>query len=173
MVDAMAKVAASLKVGTPDEEGAMLGPIQNEMQYEKVKTFFQDSKDKGYNFIAGSGDVEKKNGFWLQPAIIDNPPNDSKIIQEEQFGLIVPCQPYSDEEEVINRANDSNAGLGACVWSKDEKAAERILSGSLNTDCMHSIFSGHKESGIGGEWGTQGLLSYCNPHVVHLYKSKL
>jgi acyl-CoA reductase-like NAD-dependent aldehyde dehydrogenase len=126
MVDAMVKAAASLKVGHPDEDGAMLGPIQNEMQYEKVKTFFKDSKDQGHNFVAGSGDVEKRDGFWLQPAIIDNPPNDSKIIREEQFGLILPVQPYSDEEEVIARANDSNAGLGACVWSKDEAAAQRI-----------------------------------------------
>ncbi|TIA01287.1 aldehyde dehydrogenase [Aureobasidium pullulans] len=182
MVDAMVKVAASLKVGNPDDEGAMLGPIQNEMQYEKVKTFFQDSKDKGYNFVAGSADVEKKNGFWLQPAIIDNPPNDSKIIQEEQFGLILPVQPYSDEEEVINRANDTNAGLGACVWSKDEKAAERIalrlqagsvFINSFEKPTPQALFGGHKESGIGGgEWGTQGLLSYCNPHVIHLYKSK-
>lgn len=178
----MVKVAASLKVGNPDDEGAMLGPIQNEMQYEKVKTFFQDSKDKGYNFVAGSADVENKNGFWLQPAIIDNPPNDSKIIQEEQFGLILPVQPYSDEEEVINRANDTNAGLGACVWSKDEKAAERIalrlqagsvFINSFEKPTPQALFGGHKESGIGGgEWGTQGLLSYCNPHVIHLYKSK-
>ncbi|KAG9662702.1 betaine aldehyde dehydrogenase 1, partial [Aureobasidium melanogenum] len=182
MVDAMAKVAASLKVGTPDEKGVMLGPTQNQMQYEKVKTFFQDSKDKGYNFITGSGDVEEKNGFWIQPAIIDNPPNDSKIIQEEQFGLILPVQPYSDEEEVIKRANSTNSGLGACVWSKDEKAAERIalrleagsvFINSFEKPTPQAIFGGHKESGIGGEWGTQGLLSYCNPHVIHLYKSKL
>ncbi|KAG9568821.1 betaine aldehyde dehydrogenase 1, partial [Aureobasidium melanogenum] len=182
MVDAMAKVATSLKVGTPDEKGVMLGPTQNQMQYEKVKTFFQDSKDKGYNFITGSGDVEEKNGFWIQPAIIDNPPNDSKIIQEEQFGLILPVQPYSDEEEVIKRANSTNSGLGACVWSKDEKAAERIalrleagsvFINSFEKPTPQAIFGGHKESGIGGEWGTQGLLSYCNPHVIHLYKSKL
>ncbi|KAG9662966.1 betaine aldehyde dehydrogenase 1, partial [Aureobasidium melanogenum] len=182
MVDAMAKVAASLKVGAPDEKGVMLGPTQNQMQFEKVKTFFQDSKDKGYNFITGSGDVEKKDGFWIQPAIIDNPPNDSKIIQEEQFGLILPVQPYSDEEEVIKRANSTNSGLGACVWSKDEKAAERIalrleagsvFINSFEKPTPQAIFGGHKESGIGGEWGTQGLLSYCNPHVIHLYKSKL
>ncbi|KAG9755110.1 betaine aldehyde dehydrogenase 1, partial [Aureobasidium melanogenum] len=182
MVDAMAKVAATLKVGSPDEKGVMLGPTQNQMQYEKVKTFFQDSKDKGYNFITGSGDVEEKKGFWIQPAIIDNPPNDSKIIQEEQFGLILPVQPYSDEEEVIKRANSTNSGLGACVWSKDEKAAERIalrleagsvFINSFEKPTPQAIFGGHKESGIGGEWGTQGLLSYCNPHVIHLYKSKL
>ncbi|KAG9948183.1 betaine aldehyde dehydrogenase 1, partial [Aureobasidium melanogenum] len=182
MVDAMSKAAANLKVGTPDEKGIMLGPIQNQMQYEKVKTFFQDSKDKGYKFAAGSADVENKAGFWLQPAIIDNPPNDSKIIQEEQFGLILPVQPYSDEEEVIRRANNSNSGLGACVWSKDEEAAHRIAlrlqAGSVFVNSFEkltpqAIFGGHKESGIGAEWGTQGLLSYCNPQVIHFYKSKL
>lgn len=183
MVDAMAKVASSLKVGTPDEEGTMLGPIQNQMQYDRVKTFFADSKEKGYKFATGTGDVQKNNnGYFIQPAIIDNPPNDSKIIQEEQFGLILPVQPYSDEEEVIARANNTNTGLGACVWSKDIQAAERIalrlqagsvFINSFEKPTPQAIFGGHKESGIGGEWGTQGLLSYCNPHVIHLYKSKL
>lgn len=98
------------------------------------------------------------------------------------LGPIVPTQPWSDEEEVIDRANSMNTGLGACVWSKDvehaEKIAIRLQAGSVWVNSFEkptpqAIFSGHKESGIGGEWGPQGLLAYCNAHVIHTYKTKL
>ncbi|GAB7351735.1 hypothetical protein MBLNU459_g2320t1 [Dothideomycetes sp. NU459] len=183
MLEAMTKAAANLKVGNPNEEGVMLGPVQNAMQYERVVGFFEDSKKQGYTFAAGKPDVETGKGYFIQPTIIDNPPNDSRIISEEPFGPIVPTQPWSDEEEVIERANSMNTGLGACVWSKDvahaEKIALRLEAGSVFVNSWEKltpqvIFGGHKESGIGGEWGQQGLLAYCNPHVVHTYKdSKL
>jgi len=199
MVKAMAKFASSLKVGNPNDEGVMLGPIQNAMQYEKVKGFFADVKKNGYKFAHGKADVEEGKGFFIQPTIIDNPPNGSRIIEEEPFGQylacrysevklirnfagpIVPTQPWSDEEEVIKRANKTTTGLGACVWGKDvahaEKIAMRLEAGSVFVNSFEkptpqAIFGGHKESGIGGEWGQAGLLAYCNPHVIHSYKSK-
>lgn len=73
-----------------------------------------------------------------------------------------------------------NTGLGACVWGKDvehaEKIAMRLQAGSVFVNSFEkptpqAVFSGHKESGIGGEWGTQGLLAYCNSHVMHTYKT--
>jgi len=86
MLEAMAKAAQNLKVGSPDEAGVMLGPVQNAMQYERVKGFFADSKKQGYTFAAGGPDVESSKGYFIQPTIIDNPPNDSRIIAEEPFG---------------------------------------------------------------------------------------
>ena len=180
LLEEMVNFTKTIKVGAPDS-GALLGPIQNEMQYEKVKGFFKDTKDKGYTFAAGSPDVAAGKGFYIQPTIIDNPPNDSRIIQEEPFGPIVPTQPWSDEEEVIKRANNTNAGLGACVWGGDVKHAEeiakRLEAGSVFVNSWEkptpqAIFGGHKESGIGGEWGKEGLKAFCNPHVIHVYKSK-
>ena len=70
MLEAMAKAAASLKVGSPDDEGIMLGPIQNSMQYERVKGFFADSKAKGYKFAVGEPDVATSKGYFIQPTII-------------------------------------------------------------------------------------------------------
>lgn len=160
MLAEMVKFTKTIKVGAPDE-GALLGPIQNEMQYEKVKTFFEDSKKHGYKFAAGEPEVAKSKGFFVQPTIIDNPPNDSRIITEEPFGPIVPTQPWDDEEEVIKRANNTNAGLGACVWGKDVEHAERIgkrlhagsvFINSWEKPTPQAFFGGHKESGIGGEW---------------------
>lgn len=86
---AMVAFTKNLKVGSPNEEGVMLGAIQNSMQYERVKGFFEDSKAKGYKFAAGPDSVEKTNGYFVQPTIIDNPPNDSRIIVEEPFGKLL------------------------------------------------------------------------------------
>ncbi|SLM36819.1 aldehyde dehydrogenase [Lasallia pustulata] len=180
-VKAMVKFTASLKVGTSEEEGVMLGPIQNQMQYEKVTQFFEDSKKNGYKFAAGPDVVESSKGFFIQPTIIDNPPNDSRIITEEPFGPIVPCQPWTSEPEVIARANATNTGLGACVWSKDVARAVRIAAqleagsvfvNSSEKPVPQAVFGGHKESGIGGEWGSTGLLAFCNAQVLHVYKDK-
>ncbi|KAH7079840.1 aldehyde dehydrogenase domain-containing protein [Paraphoma chrysanthemicola] len=180
LLQEMVNVTKTFKVGNPDDGDNLLGPVQNQMQYEKVKGFFADSKAKGYTFAAGGPDVAASKGFFIQPTIIDNPPNDSRIIQEEPFGPIVPTQPWSDLEEVIARANDSTSGLGACVWGKDvekaSKIARRLEAGSVFVNSWEkptpqAIFGGHKESGIGGEWGKTGLLAYLNPHVIHVYKS--
>lgn len=176
----MVNFTKTIKVGNPDDGDNLLGPIQNQMQYEKVKGFFADSKAKGYKFAAGEPDISASKGFFVQPTIIDNPPNDSRIIAEEPFGPIVPTQPWSDLDEVIARANDTNTGLGACVWGKDvEKAsqvARRLEAGSVFVNSWEkptpqAIFGGHKESGIGGEWGKTGLLAFMNAHVIHVYKS--
>lgn len=179
-LEEMTNFTKNLKTGNAEDDETMLGPVQNQMQYERVKGFFEDSKAKGYKFVAGAPDVASGKGFFIQPTIIDNPPNDSRIIQEEPFGPIVPTQPWSDLEEVIARANDTNTGLGACVWGADvEKAsqvARRLEAGSVFVNSFEkptpqAIFGGHKESGIGGEWGTTGLLAYCNARVIHVYKA--
>jgi len=90
---AMVNFTKSIKVGQGNEEGVVVGPIQNEMQYEKVQQFFQDSKKNGYKFAVGTDEVDKSKGYFIQPTIIDNPPNDSRIITEEPFGTLTP--PFS------------------------------------------------------------------------------
>jgi len=163
-VKRMVEFTKNIKVGNSDE-GVLLGPIQNSMQYEKVKGFFADAKKNSYKFAIGNPDVAPSNGYFIQPTIIDNPPNDSRIITEEPFGPIVPTQPWSDEEEVIARANNTNAGLSASIFTKDvthaEQVALRLETGNVfinssSKPVPQAFFSGHKESGIGGEWGNIG-----------------
>jgi acyl-CoA reductase-like NAD-dependent aldehyde dehydrogenase len=179
-LEALIGVVKSLKVGGPNEEGVMLGPIQNEMQYEKVKTFFADSKSKGYKFALGDDTVAPSSGFFIPPTIIDNPPDDAMIVTEEPFGPIIPCQSYSDIDEVIKRANNSKAGLGATVFGTDitkaQAVADRIEAGSVWINSYpqaspQAQFGGVKESGIGTEYGTQGILAYANIKATHTYKN--
>jgi len=178
-VDKMVAFTKNLKVGSSDEPGVVLGPIQNEMQYNKVQEFFADSKKNGYKFAVGEAEVKPSKGFFINPTIIDNPPNDSKIIQEEPFGPILPVQPWSDLEEVLHRANNTNTGLGASLWTKDvakgEEIAQRLQAGNVFVNSWtkptpQAFFSGHEESGVGGEWGNTGVLAYCNAQACHVFK---
>lgn len=125
----------AMKVGSPDEQGAMLGPIQNEMQYNKVKAYFEDTKKQGYKIAYGSVDVQESKGYFIHPTIVDNPPDDSLVVTEEPFGPIVPVQKYESVDEVIRRANDAKVGLGGTVWGTDpellQSVADRLETGTV------------------------------------------
>lgn len=116
----------NIKTGNGTDDGVVVGPIQNEMQFNKVKDMY-DQIDK-CNWTAALAGVagESRNGYFVTPAIIDNPPEDSRIVQEEPFGPIVPLLKWTDEDDVLDRANALRQGLGASVWSKDLKRAERM-----------------------------------------------
>ncbi|OAL39080.1 hypothetical protein AYO20_01831 [Fonsecaea nubica] len=172
---ALVTATKNLKVGNSNDEGVMLGPVQNGMQYEKVKTFFKDTKEHGYKFALGSGDVPDNQGFFIQPTIVDNPPDDSMIVKEEPFGPIVPVQKYDDLDEVIQRANKFKVGLGATIFGTDPKklqeVADKLDAGSvwINTppgSGPEAQFGGVKESGIGTEFGTLGILAYANVKAI-------
>lgn len=110
----MVKHVKTLKVGPGFEPDVFFGPVQNSMQYEKVKTLFSDITKEGWKPAVG-GTIEKSRGYFITPTIIDNPPEDSLIVTEEPFGPILPILKWKNEEDVIERANDTKMGLGASV----------------------------------------------------------
>ncbi|TVY38532.1 putative aldehyde dehydrogenase [Lachnellula subtilissima] len=176
--DAMVAHTSTLKVGEGTKEGVFLGPIQNSMQYEKVQTFFDDVEKQGHKVAVG-GKTADSNGYFINPTIIDNPKDDSKIVTEEPFGPIIPILKWTDEEEVIARANNTKMGLGASVWSSDLTEAERIAknleAGSVWVNAHMDLsplvpFGGQKESGIGWEWGASGLKHFCNSQSLFFKK---
>ncbi|KAM0344932.1 hypothetical protein ACHAPU_007066 [Fusarium lateritium] len=183
-LEVMVNTVKDWKVGptSTSEAGIMLGPVQNEMQYNIVKGFFQDSFQNGYKFAHGSNFAESGNNLVIQPAIIDNPPDDSLVVTGEAFGPIVPLLKWKTEDEVIRRANNTLAGLGGAVWSNDidnaRKLADRIEAGtvwinSFEKPLPQAYLSGHKESGLGGEWGRKGLSVYSKAQAIHCYKAKI
>jgi acyl-CoA reductase-like NAD-dependent aldehyde dehydrogenase len=93
------------------------------MQFDKVKAFLDDIKANGQKVVLGGEVDESRPGYFIPVTVVDNPPENSRIVQEEQFGPIVPIIAYDDVEDAIERANNSPFGLGGSVWSRDTKAA--------------------------------------------------
>ena len=107
--------------------------------------------------------------------ILDNPPEDARIVAEEQFGPVMPLMKFSTIEEAIERANNSEYGLAGAVWTKDtEKGveiAEQLETGTVWVNEFMQLspftpFGGHKQSGIGAEYGLDGLKEFTNPQVI-------
>lgn len=164
--------------GTRDD--VTLGPIQNNMQYERVQDFFADIEKDGLKVVAGGKNDLSSPGYFITPTIIEKPKDDARIVTEEPFGPILPILSWKDEEEVIARANNTLMGLGASVWSSDldqaSRIASRIEAGSVWVNTHMEVdarypFSGHKESGIGSEWSTSGMKSYCNVQMLIIRKN--
>ena len=157
-------------------------PIQNKIQYDKVRSIYEDCDKQKYEFAIGSGKVpelEPGAGFYLSPAIVAKPPEQSRVVQEEPFGPIIPVLTWQDDEDVISRVNDTHTGLGATVYCRDEKRAWKIASsletgsvwvnGGLKMDPV-ALFGAHKQSGIGGELGPLGLTYYTDTRTVTYWK---
>jgi acyl-CoA reductase-like NAD-dependent aldehyde dehydrogenase len=172
--------AKTQKVGDGAQSDTAIGPIQNQPQFEKVKEYFDDCRSNGHRFALG-GEIDRNAKGWFIPVtLVDNPPEDSRIVQEEPFGPILPILKWRDEADVIRRANDTIYGLGASVWGADLDAVQRIgaqlEAGTVWLNEVHQYspyqaFGGHKQSGIGCENSLHGLMEYTNWHTITLNKS--
>ncbi len=180
MSKAIAEYAKGVTVGDGSQQGTGVGPIQNKKQFDRVCELIQDAKDNGYPFLTG-GDVDPSGtGYFVPLTILDNPPEDARIVAEEQFGPVMPLMKFSTEEEAISRANNSDYGLAGAVWTKDEengvKIAEQLETGTVWVNQFlkltpHTPFAGHKQSGLGAEYGKEGLLEFTYPQVIMLKKN--
>jgi acyl-CoA reductase-like NAD-dependent aldehyde dehydrogenase len=178
--DALADfISNNISVGDGADADTDLGPIQNSMQYGKVQDYFADCHANGYQFALGGEIDESATGWFVPVSLVDNPPDDSRIVREEPFGPILPLLKWSDENDVIARANDTIYGLGASVWGKDLEAVERIGSqleaGTVWLNEVHQYspfqaFGGHKQSGLGCENSLHGLMEYTNWQTITLNK---
>ncbi|KAH6611303.1 aldehyde dehydrogenase [Trichoderma cornu-damae] len=177
--DAMVKHIKAYTLGDGSQHGVSHGPLQNAAQYERVKTFFDDIERQGWKVAVG-GTMEPSDGYFVAPTVIDRPPEKSRIVVEEPFGPIVPLLSWTSEEDVVSRANNSTMGLGASIWSNDVAKATRIAreieAGTVWVNAHFDIspfvpFGGHKESGIGTEWGPGGLKGFCNVQSLFVSKS--
>ena len=169
----------NIKTGGGFEENITVGPVQNKMQFELVKDMYSQAEKQGWKTALHGKVRETSKGYFVEPAIIDNPPEDSRIVVEEPFGPIVPLLKWSDDDDVIERANALKTGLGASVWAKDltraEKMARQLSAGSVWVNSHFDVapnvpFGGHKESGIGMEWGIEGLKHYTNTRSLWVWK---
>ncbi|MCG8442391.1 MAG: aldehyde dehydrogenase family protein [Caulobacterales bacterium] len=172
--DKLLEIAKATKVGDGSQQGVTLGPIQNKRQYDRVMDLLADARSRGLTLLEGS-EIPSGRGYFVPVVIVDNPPEDSRVVQEEAFGPILPMLKFADVDDVVERANDTDYGLAGAVWSQDvDKAmdiARRMETGTVWVNQNLAIrpdtpFGGHKQSGVGVEYGVEGLLEFMAPQSI-------
>jgi acyl-CoA reductase-like NAD-dependent aldehyde dehydrogenase len=175
MCDELVTLANAAVVGDGLEQGTQIGPLQNKMQYDKVMDLIEDTRAHG-NIIAG-GVAHEGPGYFIRPTIVRDITDGTRLVDEEQFGPVLPVIKYSDPEDALIRANASPYGLAGSVWSSDiDRAyglAERMESGTIwinqHLDLgPHIPFGGAKQSGMGVELGEEGLAEFTQLQVISL-----
>ena len=161
----------AIPVGPGTDEASVLGPVNNRMQFDKVKRLVDAAKRKGRVLLGG----EPGEGLFFPPTLIADLSHDDPLVYEEQFGPALPIIKYSDVDDAIRQANDSPNGLGGSVWSKDidkaRQVAGRLECGSVWINKHGAIqpnapFGGVKSSGCGVEFGEEGLAEYTDIQVI-------
>lgn len=170
----LARLASATVVGDGMAEATQMGPIQNKLQFEKVKGYLDDARTRG-KVIAG-GTALDRPGYFIAPTIVRDIPDDARLVREEQFGPVLPVMRYSDLNDAVARANDSEYGLCGSIWGRDNKraadVARRLNSGTVWVNKTleinpHFPFRGAKQSGIGTELGQAGLEEYTQAKVIN------
>lgn len=178
LCEALTGIAQSMKTGNGLDEASDFGPLQNEEQLNIVKSLAADAKERGANFLCG-GEATDDSGYYYPITLVNNITDGARLVDEEQFGPILPIIKFSDIDDAVARANSSNNGLGGSVWSRDlEKAqaiASRLECGSawVNYHAMiqpDAPFGGVKDSGFGVEFGEAGLKEFTSNQTLYIYQ---
>jgi acyl-CoA reductase-like NAD-dependent aldehyde dehydrogenase len=170
----LAKFVNQIPMGDGQDENSVLGPVQNEMQFNKVAELVEDARQNGGQILTG-GAPRAGDGYFYPITLIADVADGVRVVDEEQFGPVLPLIRYSDVEDVIKIANRSDFGLGGSVWSGD---AERAKELAMRLECgitwvnshgglhINAPFGGVKQSGFGREFGEEGLKEFTSAQTV-------
>ncbi|MEY9543124.1 acyl-CoA reductase-like NAD-dependent aldehyde dehydrogenase [Bradyrhizobium diazoefficiens] len=171
----LVKLANTVSIGDGLDEKNVLGPIQNEMQFRKICELVEDARVHGGRILTGGTAPENSKGYFYPVTLVADVNHGIRLVDEEQFGPALPIIRYHDIDEVIARANDNQNGLGGSIWSSNVEEARKL---ALRLECgtawvnkhgaiqPNAPFGGIKNSGIGVEFGEEGLFENTNIQVV-------
>ncbi|QYB06092.1 aldehyde dehydrogenase [Rhodococcus sp. USK10] len=176
VVEAVTETVRGLVVGDPLDKATAIGPLVSAAQRERVLGYIEDGRSAGYRTTTGGGVPDSQSlGWFVEPTVFVDVDNSARIAQEEIFGPVLTITPYTDEDEAVAIANDSEYGLGGTVWTADEEhglaLASRIHSGTVGVNHyaldLDAPFGGVKSSGLGRELGPEGLNPYFATKSVY------
>ncbi len=179
LVQELAECARQIKVGNGLDPATQMGPLNNQMQFERVIELAEDAKQAGARIATGGQRLEGPGYFYL-PTIVADIAEGARLVDEEQFGPVLPVMPFRDIDEALERANATHFGLAGSIWTNDlERGAELATqlecgSGGVNQHGYFKPFApfgGIKWSGIGRQNGVWGLEEFTDLQVVHIDKT--
>jgi aldehyde dehydrogenase (NAD+) len=170
----LAEKAKQRRLGDPLDSNTEQGPQVSQEQLDKILGYVELGKSQGAKLVAG-GKRHGDRGFFIEPTIFDNVTDNMTIAQDEIFGPVVSVLPFKNLDEVVDRANRTNYGLAAAIWTQDiDKAhlyARRVKAGTVWVNCYHVVetntpFGGFRMSGNGRENGEAALEHYTELKTV-------
>ncbi|MCK6428023.1 MAG: aldehyde dehydrogenase family protein [Burkholderiaceae bacterium] len=176
-VDAFVREAKSFKVGEPTAEDSYIGPLTRAQQVKVLQMQVADAVAKGAQLLAGGKPIDWPGGHWFEPTVLVNVNHDMLVMREESFGPIIGIQKVADDDEAVRLMNDTDYGLTAGVYTKNEARAKTILAqvhaGSVYWNCCDRVsprlpWSGVKHSGVGLTLSTYGIETFTRPKAWHL-----
>ncbi len=178
VVDALVEKVGALRVGDPLDMMTEVGPLVAERQRDRVEGYIKAGENEGAKVAVGGGRPSgESKGWFVEPTVFINVDNSMKIAQEEIFGPVLAVIPYDGDENAVSIANDSSYGLCGSVWTGDPerglKVARGVRTGTymLNSSIPFDFatpFGGYKESGIGREYGPEGLELFTETKSINL-----
>ena len=177
VVQALAKIASETPMGQGVSEENVLGPLQNEAQQKIVANLVEEARKGGAKIVTGGNPSDDQTGYFYPATIVADIDQDNPLVQIEQFGPALPIIKYDDLDQAIEWANELEVGLGSSVWSADEErareVANRLIAGTTWINKHGAIdprvpFGGVKKSGMGLEFGVEGLKQVALPKVTSL-----
>jgi succinate-semialdehyde dehydrogenase/glutarate-semialdehyde dehydrogenase len=177
-VSGFASRAKALKLGHGLDEATQMGPVINQRRVDAMEAIVADAKSRGGKIEAGGGRPAGQNkGYFFEPTVISGLPDDAIALAEENFGPIAAITPFRDAEEVYERANSSDLGLAAYVFTRNpsrmREAVARIEAGMVGVNSFalaaaEAPFGGIKSSGMGREGGSEGIHDYMNVKLAQM-----
>ena len=180
VVSKLVEKTKKIRLGDPSQMTSDMGPLVSQRQLERVLGYIEKGKAEGATVATGGKRAEGEGldkGFYVEPTIFTGVTNEMTIAREEIFGPVLSVLRYKDVEEAIELANQSSYGLGGAVWSRDTQAAwnvaKRIRTGTVWINEYHMLnvqapFGGYKESGLGREFGDEGLEAYTETKTIYM-----